>query len=41
VSGVVTTFDDEDGQAIHVTAGWDNITGLGVPNGKKFINALK
>ncbi len=38
--GVAVTFDFP-GLTIHTTAGFDNVTGLGVPNGKKFIDAVK
>jgi hypothetical protein len=38
--GLVVTYDAELG-AIHTLAGWDTITGLGAPNGAKFLAALK
>jgi subtilase family serine protease len=41
VAGVVTTFDTEATMSIHVTPGYDNITGLGVPDGKAFLKAVK
>ena len=28
-------------QTLNVTRGWDNVTGLGVPNGEAFLSALK
>ena len=42
----LTTFDDQNpnmfGYTGQVTlAGYDNMTGLGTPNGQAFINALK
>jgi subtilase family serine protease len=36
-AGVVTTFDDEVGQAIHVARGYDDVTGLGTPRGRAFL----
>ncbi len=35
----VRTFDFPK-QSIHTTVGYDTVTGLGVPNGKSFLNAL-
>ena len=40
--GVVTTFDYHGPENTNATAkGFDSVTGLGVPNGKKFFSALK
>jgi subtilase family serine protease len=39
-AGVVTTFDDEAGQAIHVARGYDDVTGLGSPRGRAFLGTL-
>ncbi len=36
----VRTFDDEEGLTIHVEKGYDDITGLGSPNGSSWINAV-
>jgi subtilase family serine protease len=36
-AGVITTFDDEAGQAIHVARGYDDVTGLGSPRGRAFV----
>ena len=36
----VRTFDDEEGLTIHVKRGYDDITGLGSPNGEAWLNAL-
>jgi subtilase family serine protease len=38
--GLVATYDYE-GQSIHTLAGYDTVTGLGAPNGTKFLSALK
>ena len=38
--GVVATFDDE-AQTLHTAVGYDNVTGLGTPNGQSFLDALK
>ena len=37
----VATFDNEQGQSIHVGPGYDTITGLGEPNGAAFLKAMK
>jgi subtilase family serine protease len=39
--GVAVTFDDEVGLAINVAKGYDNITGLGAPNGATFLAKVK
>jgi subtilase family serine protease len=39
-AGVVATFDDEAGLAIHVTRGYDDVTGLGTPRGRDFLWSL-
>ena len=38
--GVVTTFDYPD-LTIHTAVGYDNVTGLGVPAGQAFLNAIE
>jgi subtilase family serine protease len=38
--GIVATIDYQ-GLSIKTAAGWDNVTGLGVPNGKDFLKATK
>jgi subtilase family serine protease len=38
--GLVIYFD-YSGLTIHTAVGYDNVTGLGVPNGKKFLAAVK
>ena len=38
--GVVATFDFE-AQSIHTTAGFDDVTGLGTPNGQTFLSNMK
>jgi hypothetical protein len=30
---------DDEAQSLHVTPGWDNLTGLGSPNGATFVGA--
>jgi len=32
---------DYPGLTIKTAAGWDNVTGLGVPDGKDFLKAIK
>jgi subtilase family serine protease len=39
-AGVVATFDYE-GLTIHTAVGYDNVTGLGTPNGATFLAAMK
>jgi subtilase family serine protease len=36
----VRTFDDEQGLTIHVRQGYDDITGIGTPNGETWLSAL-
>ena len=38
--GIAVTFN-YDLQSIHTAIGWDNVTGVGVPNGKSFLKAIK
>ena len=38
--GVVATFDFPN-QSIKTAVGWDNVTGLGVPDGENFLKAVK
>lgn len=38
--GIVATFDYPN-QSIKTAVGWDNVTGLGVPDGANFLNAVK
>jgi subtilase family serine protease len=40
-SGPAAIPFDYDQQTIKTAAGWDSVTGLGVPNGKAFINNIK
>ena len=40
-SGPAAVPFDYDQQTIKTAAGWDSVTGLGVPNGKAFINNIK
>jgi subtilase family serine protease len=39
-AGVVATFDDEAGQAIHVAPGYDDVTGVGTPHGWAFLFSM-
>jgi subtilase family serine protease len=39
-AGVVATFDDESSLAIHVTRGYDDVTGLGTPRGLALLSSL-
>jgi subtilase family serine protease len=41
ITGAVATFDNEQGQSIHVGPGYDTVTGLGEPNGAAFLKAMK
>ena len=38
--GIFATFDYQ-GQSIHTDDGYDNVTGLGVPDGQRFLDAMK
>ena len=31
---------DDEAQSLHLTAGWDNLTGVGTPNGPAYVGAL-
>ncbi|MDB4970370.1 MAG: serine protease [Myxococcales bacterium] len=39
--GGIAVVIDYQGLTIKTAAGWDNVTGLGVPNGKDFLKAIK